>query len=279
MEKGDSLERYLVAEVYQQDDDGGTYGVFDSIDGRRRVVKVRTPQAPPALVEALEREHRIQSELRHPHIARSIRYLVLPDGTAVMVLDHASAGAIASWLTGRPVTQTMRRAVLRGLLEALATAHDAGFIHRDVKPENLLMASGRNGSVVQLCDFGMAKDVAETAWSDANGLSVHYRFIGTPGYMSPEQLEHPARVDLRTDLYSVGCVLHEMLTGRLPIDPDLPDYPRRLISGERASVEELPIWADTLLDHLLAPRREDRPNDAHQVLAFLRDVGEISGPR
>lgn len=274
MREGDGFERYLVAEVYEEDDDGGTYAVFDTVDGRRQVLKVRLPEAPPEIVDALKREYRIQHGLRHPNLAHATRLLELGDGTVGMVLDHASGGALASWLTGGPVAPGMRRTVLTGLLRGLIVAHDAGFVHRDLKPENLLIATGPTGPSVQVADFGMAKDIAEAGWVEASGLSAHFRFLGTPGYMAPEQFQRPASVDRRADLYSVGCILYEMLTGTLPVDPDGRDYPKRLVCGEWAR-PDVSSEMLALLEDLLAPRRDERPPDSQTVLQRLREAGEL----
>ncbi|MCA9567969.1 MAG: serine/threonine protein kinase [Myxococcales bacterium] len=269
------VERYLVKEVHEEDEDGGTYGVFDLDTGRRHVIKVRGPSCPPEIVEALRREFTIQSAVRHPNVAYASRCFTLPDGSEVLVLDHATAGALSDWMTGAPVATGLRRAVLAGVLDGLGAAHAEGYVHRDLKPENVLIASGRDGITVQVADFGMAKDLAETAWVPAIGLSAHFTFLGTPGYMAPEQMADPASVDRRADLYSVGCLLYEMLVGHLPADPDTPGYERRVARGEWIRPAGMAPWALDLLEVLLATDRSRRPADCAAVRASLVAAGEL----
>jgi serine/threonine-protein kinase len=274
LDAGAVLDRYQVVEAVDEDEDGGLYVVWDLDSGTRHVVKTRTPDCPPEIVDALRREHRIQHALRHPNIAWSSRWLTLDDGTFAMVIDHASAGALSDWMTGRPVAPGLRRAILRGALHGLHAAHEAGFVHRDVKPENLLIASGPDGIAVKVADFGMAKDTAEVLPEATGGLSEHFSFLGTPGYLAPEQGRDPASVDRRADLYSIGCVWCELLTGRLPADPDTPGYMGRLLAGGWIRPPGLPDWATAPLSALLGDC-DARPTTALEVLDLLVECGEL----
>ena len=111
---GDRIERYQVAEVFELDEDSATYRVYDLESGTRHVLKLRFPDCDPVLHDALRREYRIQHSLQHPHIAHASRLFSLPDGTLAMLLDHASGGALSTWMTGKPVAPGMVRVVLQG---------------------------------------------------------------------------------------------------------------------------------------------------------------------
>src|SRR5512136_350377 len=127
-------------------------------------------------------------------------------------MQYVDAGTLKDML-GRPISLTMAADIVEQVAEALDYAHERGIIHRDVKPSNVLMDRGR---WVLLSDFGLAKMVEGSVQLTGSGVGV-----GTPAYMSPEQGQGLA-VDGRTDVYSLGIILYEMLTGRVPYEADTP---------------------------------------------------------
>jgi serine/threonine-protein kinase len=165
--------------------------------------------------------------ITHPHIGK-----VLDSGEADYLLFF-----VMDWIEGPTLRQhvdQVRRASLsdvhriaRDLLDALGYAHDLGIMHRDVKPENIVLAA--NGAV--LLDFGIAKAIAE---SGASRLTRSGFTVGTSTYMSPEQVAGAQDVDHRTDLYSLGCVLFEALAGRPPFTHPREEMVLRLQQTEPA---------------------------------------------
>ncbi len=156
------------------------------------------------------REAQILASLRHPHIV-SVFDFQLPDTTPpFLVMEYVSGHSLAKLLEREvlwPPTRAVDLAV--AIAQALAVAHERGLVHRDVKPGNILLDEA--GQCPKLTDFGLARAV-----DDAGDLTRTGVIVGTPQYMSPEQIQHPQKVDVRTDVYSLGILLYQLLTGVLP---------------------------------------------------------------
>lgn len=181
---------------------------------RNVAIKVLWPTLAetPGFLERFRREARAASRLRHPHIL-TVYDFGEHDGIAYMVTELLPGGSLAERL-GRPLPYTEILRVLRGIGSALDVAHRAGLIHRDVKPSNILFT--RDGEPV-LADFGIAR-LLET---EEQNLTVSGTMIGTPHYMAPE-LATGDEIGPFSDLYSLGVVLYEMLTGELPFQRETP---------------------------------------------------------
>jgi serine/threonine protein kinase len=204
----------------------------------------------PAFVERFNREARVLGRLNHPNI--------------VGIHDFGTAGPycylLMEYVDGVNLRQAMRAGrftpnealeMVQHLCAALKFAHEEGILHRDIKPENILIDSkGR----VKIADFGIAKLVGEDRQQDFT-LTLQGSVLGSPHYMAPEQIETPADVDQRADIYSLGVVLYEMLTGGLPIG-------RFALPSEKASM-------DARIDHIvmrtLEKEREARFQTAEDV--------------
>ncbi len=176
-------------------------------------LKILSPRlsCDPAFAERFLREARTLAKLAHPNIvtifdfgrAGSYYYLTMEFVDGVNLRDTISA---------KLLTTTEALAIVPQVCEALQYAHDHGVVHRDIKPENILIA--KNGNL-KIADFGLAKLLQAT--SDDFTLTGTCQVLGTRNYMAPEQIESPERVDHRADLYSLGVVFYELLTGELPL--------------------------------------------------------------
>jgi predicted Ser/Thr protein kinase len=167
--------------------------------------------ADPHFAERFAREARALARLNHPHIV-AVYDFGQTDGLFYFIMEFVDGANLRELMRARQITPKEALAIVPRICEALQFAHDEGIMHRDIKPENILIdKKGR----VKIADFGLAKllgrDAADLSLTQA-GMSV-----GTPRYMAPEQMEHPDAVDHRADIYSLGVVFYEMLTGELPV--------------------------------------------------------------
>src|SRR3954452_22976017 len=227
------------------------------------------------------REARAAARLSHPNVV-SIFDQGDDDGTVFLAMEYVPGHTLRDLIRAQaPIPPARALALLDPVLSALGAAHQARMIHRDVKPENVLLADdGR----VKVADFGLARAVsAETQHTATGGI-----LIGTVSYLSPE-LVVDGRADARSDVYAAGVVLYELLTGRKPHAGDSPIQvaykhvhediapPSRLVPG-------LPSYVDALVARATARDRDLRPADAQVLLHQVRrgraalDQGVLDDP-
>ncbi len=264
---GDRINNYLLDEQIAAGSFGEVWKAHHHVFNEPVAIKIPTD---PQYVRHLQREGMAVHGLRHPNIVRAIDldpyadppYLIMEyvDGPSVRELIEAHPD-------GLPIEAVV--AILSGTLSAAAAAHEAGVIHRDIKPANILVAGGADlvaGGTdlsdltpvqVKVTDFGLGRLNEATADSMIQSGSIStqagQRIAGTLVYMSPEQRDGQD-IDTRSDLYSVGVVLHEMLTGVLPQGTDLPSSIRR----------DVPRWLDDLFERSYT-RRDHRFGSARQM--------------
>jgi len=230
--------------------------------GRQVALKVMAAAlaAEAGFTERFIKEAKTVARLTHPHIV-GIYDLGVVEHSAYLALEYVSGGDLKGRLAQGALAPGQALAITRQVAEALGYAHATGFVHRDVKPENILFRD--DGSAV-LTDFGIAKAVGAGTRMTGRGMS-----IGTPQYMSPEQARGQA-VDGRSDLYSLGIVLYEMLSARVPFDAE--DTYAVGILHITQPVPELPpslAACQPLLDRLLAKDPGKRYADATQLIAAI----------
>jgi len=170
------------------------------------------------LVERFAREARAAAKIRSEHVARVFDVGTLPDGVPFIVMEHLAGQDLADVLAERgPLPIKVAVEYVMQACEALAAAHAAGVIHRDIKPENLFLTRHAQGlDFIKILDFGISKVALSPGGKRAFVRTAMP--IGSPVYMSPEQIRSSEHVDPRTDIWSLGCVLFEMLTGVVAFD-------------------------------------------------------------
>ncbi len=242
---------------------GAVYRATDTRDGTDVAVKVIRPEVSSETgAERFKREAQHTASVRHPNVVEVLDSGVSPEGELYLVMELLDGMSLEERLEILP-PPTLEEVVgwLAEALDGLAVVHEAGIIHRDLKPGNLFLARLGNKTVVKVLDFGLARSITQ----DADGkplpsLTQTHQFLGTPYYMSPEQVRSAKHIDHRADLFSVGVILYEAIAGRRPFEGpsasaviasivadepiDLgelrPDVPRPLVDVVRRALSRLP---------------------------------------
>jgi eukaryotic-like serine/threonine-protein kinase len=238
-------------------------------------VKLLKPsRATDEMVARFEREVQLASTLSHPNVVEIYDYGHSAEGHfyyAMEFIEGINLGELITREGALPVPRALR--ILRQLCAGLAAAHAAGLVHRDVKPENIMIFQrGDEPDVVKILDFGMVKRVdAEHSRNLTRGL----RILGTPLYMAPECLRNPADVDARADTYAVGAVAFYMLSGKkLFQTTDDLELTSKVLNEEpprvsQVAAQPIPVELDLLVQACLEKKREDRPQRAADLLEAL----------
>lgn len=254
--------------------DGGMATVYlaeHPVIGSQVAVKLLHPALAndPSVVRRFYVEARAAHQVAHPNIVQVLDLGMAPGIGLYLVMEYVKGKTLAQHLHGEPVPMEFAEAVLAQVCAALGSAHARGVVHRDLKPDNILVLEGTASPSVKVADFGIAKlrDELGTGATRAGDL------VGTPLYMAPEQVQGQA-VDARTDVYALGLVAYELAVGRRPFDggpgtvmtAQLKEAPR----PPRELRPELPAWWESAILRALAKAPEQRFPDAASFLAALR---------
>ncbi len=261
---------------------GGMSRVFlarDTALDRRVVIKVLAPDRAGVLsTERFRKEALLAASLQHPHIVPilaagavdDVPYLVMPFVAGLSLRQRLeSTGAL-------PLRDAVR--ILLDVARACAYAHEHGIVHRDIKPDNVLMS----GDAAMITDFGVARAVAAGGAGPQDSRLTQEGFtVGSPRYMAPEQAAGDPDIDHRADIYAFGVLAFELVAGAPPFDFPSSALGRRahlttLPPDLRSVRPDAPVALARLIDWCLAKRREDRPQHASEVVAALEDPGVVS---
>ncbi|WP_245916591.1 Stk1 family PASTA domain-containing Ser/Thr kinase [Nocardioides gansuensis] len=255
---------------------GGMASVYEATDlrlDRTVAVKVMHPGLgdDDDFAQRFVREARAAARLNHPHVV-GVFDQGDDDGTVFLAMEYVPGHTLRDVVRKEaPMTPTRALALLEPVVSALAAAHRAGLIHRDVKPENVLIADdGR----VKVADFGLARAVSADTQHTATGGVL----IGTVSYLAPE-LVVDGRADARADVYAVGVVLYELLTGRKPHDGESPiqvayKHVHEDVPPPSEAVPDLPDYVDALVARATSRDRSQRPADAGVLLHQVHRVAQ-----
>ncbi len=235
-------------------------------------------QVDPKVLARFRREARAASTIAHPGIPHIHDFGHSDSGRPYLVMDHVEGSTLAQALREQgPLPVPRAVDLLAQIAGTVAAAHDAGVVHRDLKPDNVMLTPAEGGGEqVKILDFGLAKVLS----SDTAELTTKGSFHGTPEYLSPEIIDG-GEVDHRTDIYSLGALAYEMLTGEVPFPGSLIQVLKAHLTrvppppSAAASRDDIPGALDELVLRCLAKDPQQRCQSAAEVLEGLTRVGEV----
>ncbi|MBN2500643.1 MAG: serine/threonine protein kinase, partial [Anaerolineales bacterium] len=245
---------------------GAVYRAYQAIVRREVAIKVILPEHAnhPDFIRNFEFEAQIIARLEHPHIVPLYDYWREPDG-AYLVMRWLRGGSLRDALSAGPWSPKELIPLLDQIAEALMVAHRKGIVHRDIKLDNILLDDDTNA---YLADFGIAKDLYDL------GAEHEEKIVGSPAYMAPEQIRNQA-LSPRTDLYSLGIVLFEMLTGAQPFKEPTPmlllyKHLSEPIPPLVSLRPDLPSALDSVIERATAKEPHQRFADAMELAEAFR---------
>jgi hypothetical protein len=274
------LGQYTLAEKIGEGAMGRVYRASHAMLRRPTAVKLLQTRDPGA-IERFEREVQLTSQLSHPNTIAIYDFGRTPDGVFYYAMEYLDGIDLADLIKiGGPVAPARVVHILRQVCGSLAEAHARGFVHRDIKPSNIVLSNrGGEPDVVKVLDFGLVKSVER----EGTMLTTMGVVFGTPGFIPPETLRDPASFDPRGDLYALGAVAYELLTGLSLFErTTVFEICRKHVELDPLSPSErlgrpLPPILSAVVMTCLAKDPDDRPQSAQDLREML-DACEDVGP-
>jgi serine/threonine protein kinase len=282
---GTTAGNYRILDKLSDGGMGAVYRAEHTMLGRLVAIKVLLPEFTHnrEIVNRFFNEAKATTAINHPGIVEVFDFGYLESGFAYLVMELLRGMTLAKRIKLRgPVPEGEAAAMLRGVCSGLAAAHDKGIIHRDLKPDNLFLIEdldSPSGERIKILDFGIAK---LTEIGSAHAATKTGAMMGTPTYMSPEQCKGSGAVDARADIYSLGCIFYQLLTGRPPFAMEGAGEVIGMhlyVQPEPPSRVQLGISADTdaLVLAMLAKDPGGRPQTARDLAQALAGLAQAHG--
>jgi serine/threonine protein kinase len=283
---GTTLGSYRVLARIGQGGMGAVYLAEHPVIGRRAAVKVILPEfsRSPELIGRFHNEARAAAQLRHPSFVDVFDFGTLPDGSSYLVMDFLEGQSLAACLKRmRSLPLAVVLGIARQIAVAVGIAHDHGIVHRDLKPDNVFLTPHPDGGgtlLVKVLDFGVAKLTQER--DDVGPVTRTGAMLGTPLYMAPEQCRGAGKVDHRSDIYSLGCLLHAMLAGSPPFPFDgvgevIGAHIYKPPPGLRSLGRSVPLDVEAWVLEMLAKDPAARPASMAAVVARADELRSALG--
>jgi serine/threonine protein kinase len=275
--------KFVISELIGNGGSGVVLAAHHRSLGRLVAIKFMHPEdaASPDLVTRFLREARATSQLRSEHVVGIIDVGTLPSGIPYFVMEHLTGTDLATRLSEQgPFTIDEVLDYVLQALEAIAEAHRHGIVHRDLKPANILLTTREDDSdFIKVLDFGTSK-LRSTELTLDRMQTRSGTLLGSPLYMAPEQIRNPSDADARSDIWSIGVVMHELLTGHAPFGGKfLGEIMGAICEDDYAAParEDLPLELAEILRRCLQKEPEDRFQSVEELArAFLPIIATVA---
>lgn len=279
---GTQVREFLIVSKVGEGGMGSVYKAYHQILHQHRAMKVLKKEltGDETFIARFLREAKALVEVNHTNVARFFEFFRHEDGTLFMVMEFVEGESLEQRIRSCGyIAEKELLPIIRQVCEGLAEAHRHGIIHRDISPDNIMLVPRGPCEEVKILDFGIAKNPKDPDRTQM--LTQVGTFIGKYKYCSPEQAQGLAEesLDIRSDIYSLGVVMYEMLTGTLPFDADNPQaYVFKQMSeepipvSERTSGPACSSGLERLIHKLLEKDRKQRPGDIQEVLGSLNEI-------
>ncbi len=277
-------EKYLIEELIKRGGMGAVYRGKHVMMDKTVAIKVLRPAlaGDDVVVARFSREAKAASRISHPHAVSVTDFGESENGVVFLVMEYLDGRTLKEIIRSEgPLPLDRIREIVRQVSGALDAAHQQGVIHRDLKSDNIMLSQTNGGDWAKVLDFGIAKIQQPEGVRD-NDITAANLVIGTPQYMSPEQCSQSGPIDARSDVYSLGVIVFEMLTGRVPFTGDSPTViMMRQVQDESPSVRDLrpdlPVGVESLVKKALAKQPIDRFQTAGELYeALAAAIGDQS---
>jgi serine/threonine-protein kinase len=273
-------EKYRIEELINEGGMGAVYRATHVLMDKTVAIKVLHPAlaADDKIVARFSREARAASRISHPHALNVTDFGESENGVVFLVMEYLNGQTLKEVIHNEGLMPLPRIIeIMRQISGALEAAHGEGVVHRDLKSDNIMLLDMGGGDWAKVLDFGIAK-ITEKVGQDP-GLTAPNLIIGTPQYMSPEQCSQAAEIDSRSDIYSLGVILYEMLIGHVPFTGESPtaimmkhlQEPPPSVLEER---KDLPAAVGRVVARAMAKRPEDRFQTVTELAEELTSAAE-----
>jgi hypothetical protein len=270
--------------------EGGMASVWRAEDETlRRPVAIKllyfgSQRDPAATAQQFLREARIAASVQHRNVIHIVDFGATDDGVPYMVMELLHGESLGERMQRTPGLAPEEVLGLAGLtLRGLAAVHDAGIVHRDLKPQNIFLQQDGDAIYPKIIDFGISRSLASTGERRSAVATQAGLVVGTPGYMAPEQARGEAEIDRRADIYSMGAIIYEGVTGRLPFEGATPgELLIKIISSEPPLIRDIaphvPLVISDVIAQAMARQREHRFVDARAFRRALQSAADQAFP-
>src|SRR5262252_3957165 len=275
--------KYRIESLIKRGGMGAVYRGKHVLMDKTVAIKVLKPSlaGDDAVVARFSREAKAASRISHPHAVSVTDFGESENGVVFLVMEYLDGQTLKEVIkSDGPMTLARTTEIIRQVAGALDAAHEQGVIHRDLKSDNIMLSKTNGGEWAKVLDFGIAKIQQPEGGRDID-ITAANLVIGTPQYMSPEQCSQSGPIDARSDVYSLGIIVYEMLAGRVPFTGESPTViMMKQVQDEPPVITEarpdVPVAVAQIISRALAKTPADRFQSAGALSQALADVAAVS---